>query len=611
MKDDPGRQTIGSFNPLTDDDWTDMAYIGNTQELCQRICEADLDFVAAWCKENPAGVDRRDHTGRTPLQLAAHVSTPQVLKCLVDNGARIVARLVDGMTALHIAAARGDAEMVTILLEKSEANEAEEAEKEDRKKKDKQESPESVKEDSPVDDEEEQQSDQDSAEEMEDISSEEDDTAMTEGSFVKVADKKGSDEDALDGDDDSEPDVYDVNVFAWDTPVSPLHLAIIGGHTEVIKTLIGTFGADALLPIKIINEYSRSPKHAIMTLVLAARLSGSNALQVANELLSLGASSAQADNQRISALHYLAAKKRVDLLKACVDNDGAAAKSALNHIALEDTYWRPKTDTPLTTAIKTGNSELVGLLLDMGAKPVIDLDDYASAYSAPGQRRTHNARNQDLAKFWRENVVQPILLAVDYDMPEVILKLLGVGADINTIDTDAQRSIAAFEDNNKHHLRGESVLDAVATKIEELEQAIAQKLELAQPITLQDEDFYLKGTERDSYASWYLSRSLETAKNIVGDWEKCRTKKVEEDKDQLGQAQRLAALKALKARFVDLQDQLRKRGAKTLKSLHPHIPRPQDEEEDKSRAGKEKPFEPKVTFQLSASDDVLDGYLQL
>ncbi|KAL8726219.1 MAG: hypothetical protein Q9166_006844 [cf. Caloplaca sp. 2 TL-2023] len=611
IKDDPGRQAIGSFNPLTDDDWTDMAYIGNTQELCQRICEGDVNFVDAWSKENPDGVDRRDYTGRTPLHLAVHVSTPEVVECLVDHGARIVSRLVDGMTALHIAAARGNVEMVTILLGKSEANEAEEAEKEDRKKAEKQGKSQSTNSDSDAGDDDDEQNDEDSDEDIEEISSEEDDTAMTEGSFVKVADKKGSDEDALDGDDGSEPDVYDVNVFAWDTPVSPLHLAIIGGHTEVIKTLISTFGADALLPIKIANEYSRSPKHAIMTLVLAARLSGGNALQVTNELLNLGASSTQADNERVSAFHYLTAKQKVELLKACVHNDGAAAMSALNHLLIENTYWRPKADTPLTTAIKTGNSELVKLLLEMGAKPVIDLDDYVSAYSAAGRRRSYTPGNQDLVKMWKENVVQPVLLAVDHDMPEVILRLLEAGADINTIDKDAHESIAAFENNNKHHLHGESLFDAVTSKIDGIEEAITHKLELAQPITLQDEDHYLRGTKLGSYAQWYLSRSVEAAKHIVEKWAKCRAKKLEESKDQPGQEQRLEILKKLKGRFVDVQNQLRKRGAKTLEILYPKISRRQDDDGGKSRPHKDKPFEPQVTFRITASDEVLQGYLEL
>lgn len=298
MKDDPGRQAIGSFNPLTDNDWTEMAYIGNTQELCQRICDGDVDFVDDWCKKNPDAVDRRDHTGRTPLHLSAQCSTPEVLKCLVDNDARIVSRLVDGMTALHIAAARGNVDMVTILLERSEANEAEEADKEDLKRAKKQEGSQSANKrsnDEDATDEDEDEStdeDKDSDEEMDDTSSE-DDTAMTEGSFVKVDDKKRSDEDALDNDRGDEPDIYDVNVLAWDSPVSPLHLAILGGHAEVIKTLISTFGADALLPIKIVNQYTRSPQHAIMTLVLAARLIGKSALRVTHELLVHGASSAK------------------------------------------------------------------------------------------------------------------------------------------------------------------------------------------------------------------------------------------------------------------------------------------------------------------------------
>lgn len=134
MTDDPGRQTIGSFHPLTNDDWTDMAYVGNTQKLCQKICDSDLEFVEEWCEKNPESIDRRDHTGRTPLHLAAQCSTLEILECLIDHGARIVARLVDGMTALHIAAARGSVEMVNTLLEQSEENEAKEEEMKERKK---------------------------------------------------------------------------------------------------------------------------------------------------------------------------------------------------------------------------------------------------------------------------------------------------------------------------------------------------------------------------------------------------------------------------------------------------------------------------------------------
>ncbi|MCJ1282483.1 hypothetical protein MMC26_001806 [Xylographa opegraphella] len=78
MKDDPGRQTIGSFNPSTDNEWTDMAYIGNTTELCQAICAGDLQFVKERCMQESSIPDRRDTTGRILLQLGVECSSPEI-----------------------------------------------------------------------------------------------------------------------------------------------------------------------------------------------------------------------------------------------------------------------------------------------------------------------------------------------------------------------------------------------------------------------------------------------------------------------------------------------------------------------------------------------------
>jgi hypothetical protein len=55
LKDDPGRQEIGSFNPITDDEWTTMAYVGDTARLCQAIVDNDLEHVQDWCEQE--GVD--------------------------------------------------------------------------------------------------------------------------------------------------------------------------------------------------------------------------------------------------------------------------------------------------------------------------------------------------------------------------------------------------------------------------------------------------------------------------------------------------------------------------------------------------------------------------
>lgn len=70
------------------------------------------------------------YTGRTPLHLAAMASSIEIVACLINHGARLIARLVDGRTALHIAASRGDLGMVKILMSKSLSNKEEEAEKE-------------------------------------------------------------------------------------------------------------------------------------------------------------------------------------------------------------------------------------------------------------------------------------------------------------------------------------------------------------------------------------------------------------------------------------------------------------------------------------------------
>ena len=81
ITDDPGRQEIGSFNPITDDEWTTMAYTGDTARLCQAIVDGDLEHVEAWCSQEGVDVNRRDYTGRTPLHLAVMASTPEIVQC--------------------------------------------------------------------------------------------------------------------------------------------------------------------------------------------------------------------------------------------------------------------------------------------------------------------------------------------------------------------------------------------------------------------------------------------------------------------------------------------------------------------------------------------------
>jgi len=246
LKDDPGRQSIGSFNPLTENDWTEMAYVGDTALLCQAIVDGDDEKVAEWLGREDADPNTRDYTGRTPLHLAVMSSTPEIVRLLVDAGARLVARLADGRTALHLAAARGHVEIVKILMAKSIANEAEHEEKEERRRKEANTAGKNDDEahgdvDMPDQDENEDRDEDEEMEEDEDWEGSGDDgESRATGSFVKVRSKAKenapADDLALEENED-EPDFYDINVIAWDRPCSALHFAIIEGHTEVVKTL--------------------------------------------------------------------------------------------------------------------------------------------------------------------------------------------------------------------------------------------------------------------------------------------------------------------------------------------------------------------------------------
>jgi ankyrin repeat protein len=256
LKDDPGRQSIGSFNPITDQDWTEMAYIGNLASLCEAIVDGDLDLVKDWLAQEGADPNQRDHTGRTALHLAAICSTPQVVRYLIDHGCRLISRLADGRTALHLAAARGDVEILKAIMEKSEANEAEEEMKEIRRKDAKANKGVSSP-DSNLDIGEADTSDD--GELVDEDDSEDGVQSIATGSFVKIGHTKTEQEiETLpDDENDDDPDFYDVNVLAWDSKVSPLHLAVANGHTEAVLELCQTFGADVLLPIKLLNDYDK------------------------------------------------------------------------------------------------------------------------------------------------------------------------------------------------------------------------------------------------------------------------------------------------------------------------------------------------------------------
>ncbi|KLU87586.1 ankyrin repeat protein [Magnaporthiopsis poae ATCC 64411] len=567
IKDDPGRQEIGSFNPLTDDDWTEMAYVGNTARLCQAIVDGDAEHVQDWLAQEGADPNKRDHTGRAPLHLAAMTSTPEVVRLLVDKGARLVARLADGRTALHLAAERGSVDIVKILMDKSNENEAEAEEKKDRQR-----SAQATgikakagetKLDESQDEDEEDGSDGELVDD-DDLSDEDDEgRSMATGSFVKIErqDSKAAAQDVIP--DDEGDDFYDVNVVAWDTPCSALHLAIISGHIDVVKLLCEEYGADVLLPVKILGNDSK-PVAALLTLVLSLSLPVDQAKSMTKTLLALGATSAQADMKHMTAFYRYVDKGASELVETLLELDPVGAQTAINHLAWPD-FW--KAIGPLQAAVQSGDSRLALKLLDAGAIPEIDFETWLKSAKQAIENRLHTAESNN--NTFRSAVDQPLMLAVESADPTSAIALLERGADPNAL---TKMSFNVMNGGYyRNHYTGETALDVVRRHLALVRQYEGEKPSRAAPQPLVGAEAALEGLIPGTWKHWVVTQSVadaqKEAESLAGAYA-ADLKRIEKKKGQLEKKEAIAKV----ARALEkVETAILERGGKTFDELHPEV----------------------------------------
>ena len=257
LQDNPGRQEIGSFNPITDEDWTEDAYIPNSIDpILQAIAGDDLAAVQSLLESENIDIDRRDWLGRTFLHFATFCNAKKVVEGLIERGARISYTLPDGRTALHVAAQYGFVEVAEMILKRNRRNvEERDARVGDGGVKDSEEVVEDGEDDGEreVDDDKSQPHSDPEEEEEEEYESVTHEDLSSDDDYEKVK-KPTKPSSEADGEEPSEEeeladDIIDLSFVDWDFKMSPLHFGCFHGHAGVVRLLL-EYGADGRQLVK-------------------------------------------------------------------------------------------------------------------------------------------------------------------------------------------------------------------------------------------------------------------------------------------------------------------------------------------------------------------------
>ncbi|RPB03650.1 ankyrin [Choiromyces venosus 120613-1] len=580
LKDDPGRQEIGSFYPLGPEDYTEMAYVGTTERFCQAIVKNDLEFVKSWCatEEGKADINCRDFCGRAPLHLAVMSEgiLSEIVQVLIDTGARLIARIQDGRTALHIAAGKGRVDIIASLLKKSEENEHERGLREEKRRA----AQSSQTRDADVDGDENMS---ESIHSHSDLSGEEYEYMVvgtgsitaktaTDSSYVGV--KKGEEvegfvEGVVDEDEDQD-DIYDINVVDWDYQMTPLHHAIVRGHCNAVELLVSDFGADPLIPMKIFERTygTKVPRAAVLVLALVYQLPIEKQAEMTATLLRVGAKTSQADNfSKATGLLRAVANDSMPILETMFELDGPGAMSVLNKVS---TYnFQSDVSTPLITALmkvgETRSLDVANYLLDKGATGYVKFDDFQHCF--PTRQASLYNRNHVYNK-----IRQPIEIAIEYEYAcALVPRLLKAGADPSALASSTASHWSFIIDKGPLQFQGETVLDLVRKNIEAyrnflkpVESKPAAAVGIQEPIPVSFLDSFPEGSWERFTAEF--ARKRENMAREVGSGGRGQCMGIRARR--MADAKRENVEKLLRL-FEEAEKALLEAGAKTFKELYP------------------------------------------
>lgn len=382
IEENPGRQTMsGSFNPIDDGEWSEQVYVKPTQKLFTAIAARDRDAVQHLLQQE-IDVNQRDHVGRTTLHVAIVSKAPEIACDLIDAGARITARLVDGKAPLHLASQYDQVLVVRKLLEKSAQN-VEESKVADAMDEDENAPKDSKEADERPSSEDDWSSHDDDDIEMVDAEDEKSDDANEDNNSKEDEGKSYPQTEAtpvpetpsgdIPDDEDDEPDIIEVDAFDWDFGFSALSYAVLFASPPVLEELI-TAGADVKLATKPSNNNS-NPIHPLSLTIL--REDEDEACEIAQRLILAGASSTTANATMDTIFHAAVRSGRAKLVATILRCDQHA------HSVIDFPLVQSQTAKfPISTAISQQHYAVLVVMLAHGVKLVLDEADVTRAQEA-------------------------------------------------------------------------------------------------------------------------------------------------------------------------------------------------------------------------------------
>ncbi|KAF9530937.1 hypothetical protein CPB83DRAFT_849901 [Crepidotus variabilis] len=451
IEENPGRQTIsGSFHPIDDGEWSEQVYLKPTQKLFAAIAQQDRSGVQKLLSAEDIDLQQRDHVGRSSLHFAIITGSSDIACDLIQAGARITARLVDGRTPLHLAAQYGNLAVTNKLFLKNAVNVAEdkvnnpEPKEEEKSKEAETKKPEerpSSEDDwsSHSDDEDVDMAgaDEDKDNDVQGDGNEGDDQDGDDGD----GDGDGEDEDGKedeDGDDEAndapartpspapgdilddedEPDIIDINQFEFDFGISALGFAVLFAPIAVVEKLIKE-GADVKLPSKNLVQNDTSLHPLAMT---ALREDEDDACRVAEALINAGATCTTVNDTMMSIMHYFVVQNKAKLLATVLKCE----EKAVTMLNFPTQTWSDYV-LPVVNAIEKRNYASLAVLISHDAKLAIEEKDIAEAQEVmPSNKRYQNSDGEG----YLQRVYQPIEIALAAS-PEAFPLLVACGASIN------------------------------------------------------------------------------------------------------------------------------------------------------------------------------------